>query len=99
MVFSPRSAISSLHTFGSTRGQLRIMTSILGARPWLLRMALLCNLAMDLVILFYTTQLAIANLGLRPSDMRPNFTAENEGRTLPREMENNKAATGPCYSM
>lgn len=62
-------------------------------------MALLCNLAMDLVILFYTTQLAMANLGLRPGDMRPNFTAENEKRTLPREMQQNKAATGPCYFM
>lgn len=29
-------------------------------------MALLCNLAMDLAILFYTTQLAYANLGWHP---------------------------------
>lgn len=36
----------------------------LTAYIWLYTMALLCNLAMDLVILFYTTQLAMANLGL-----------------------------------
>ncbi len=40
-------------------------------QPWLpgrseMRMALLCNLAMDLAILFYTTQLAYANLGWHP---------------------------------